>query len=72
MSATYTVSGSLTSNCRFNKFGATGKLCLLSVVALNFFFCFAATPANFISDPALKRPQGLPCASISSAIRLAP
>ena len=37
MSLTHTVSGVFTLNCLFNKFGATGSVCLESVVKTNFF-----------------------------------
>ena len=40
MSLTHTLPGALTENSRFRILGATGKLCLESVVTLNFSFCF--------------------------------
>ena len=63
---------SFTTNCRSSRLGATGKLCLLSVVALYFFFCLADTPAKFIKVPALLRPHVSPWDSSSSAMRRAP
>ncbi len=53
ISPTQAIFGAGTVNCRCNMLGATGKLWLLFVVALNFFRYLAWTPASFIKVPAL-------------------
>ena len=62
MSPTQTQFGVDTENLRLRRLGATGNVCLLSVVALNFFRCLAATPASFINVAALCLPQSNPMA----------
>ena len=49
MSLTHTLPGALTENSRFRILGATGKLCLESVVTLNFSFCLQRKP-NFLRN----------------------
>ncbi len=44
MSLIHTLLGDLAENSRFRILGATGKLCLESVVTLNFSFCLQRKP----------------------------
>src|SRR6056297_2683054 len=49
ISETQALFGVETSNSLFKRFSFMGKLCLESVVILNFFFCIAFNPSSFIS-----------------------
>jgi hypothetical protein len=52
--------------------GETERLWLLSVVTLNFFFCFAVTFAIFIRFLAFSLPQFVPEALITPAVLRVP
>ena len=60
ISDTQTLFGSSTVNSRLSKLGKTFLLWLLSVVALNRFFCFASTPAISMTVFARYLPQVKP------------
>src|SRR6266568_2306873 len=69
MSLVQTRLGTLTANCRPKRFGATGRLCFESVVALYFFLAFALMPCSAMSFLTRSLPTRIPLASSSFHIR---